>query len=132
MIITLFFVALIISGIAVYIYEEREYGDGLFNLYTCSSCMIGTIGLLTCIIVIIIAHTGVDNNIEINRIRRESIEQRYDALQSQCEDISDISVLQDIADWNIDVTNTRYWSNHPMTSWFYSKREVQSLELIDK
>ena len=131
MIITLFFVVLFISGIIVYIHEDHEYGDG-FNLYTCSSCMIGTIGLLVCIIVIIITHTGVDNNIEINRIRRESIEQRYDAIQSQYEDISDVSVLNDIAEWNMDVTNARYWSNHPMTSWFYSKKEVQSLELIDK
>lgn len=131
MIITLFFVALIVSGIVVFEYEEHEYGMG-FNMYTINSCMIGAIGLFTCIIFIMYAHVGVDNQVEVNRIQRESIERRYDTLTSQCEDMSDISVLQDIAEWNMNATKYRYWCNQPMTSWFYSKKVAQSLELIDK
>lgn len=130
MIITLFFVALIISGISVFCYEEHTYcwGD---NPYTYISCLFGTIGLFICILFIIFAHVGVDNSIEVYRIQKESIEQRYDAMVSQYEDISDISVLQEVEEYNVDVTRYKYWCNHPMTSWFFSKDVAKSLELID-
>lgn len=131
MIITLFFVALIISGFAVFGYFEHKYyvGD---NMYTYISCLIGSICLLVCIVFIISAHVGVDNQIEVNRIRKESIEKKYEVVISQYEDISTVSVLQEIADWNKDVTIYKYWCNHPMTSWFFSKKIAQSLDLIDK
>ena len=131
MIITLFFVALIISGIAVFGYFEHEYyvGD---NLYTLISGLIGSIGLFICIVFIISAHVGVDNQIEVNRIRKESIEKRYEAVVSEYEDISDVSVLHEVEDWNKDVTIYKYWCNHPMTNWFFSKKLAQSLDLIDK
>ena len=130
MIITLFFLALIISGIAVFYYEDHEYCDGV-NLYSVISCFFGAIGLFICIAFIISAHVGVDNSIEVYRIQKESIEQRYDAMASQYEDISDISVLQEVEKWNIDVTKYKYWCSHPVTNWFYSKKIAQSLELID-
>ena len=130
MIITLFFIALIISGIAVFCYEYHEYCSG-DNVYTYLSCFIGSIGLFICITFIICAHVGVDNSIEVYRIRKESIEQRYDTMTSQYEDISDISVLQEVEEWNVDVTRYKYWCNHPMTSWFFSKDVAKSLELID-
>ena len=125
MIITLFFVALIISGIVVFVIDE-------WNSYTPFACVTGGIGLLVCSILIMCAHVGVDNQLEVNRIQREGIERRYDVLQSQCEDMSDISVLQDITEWNMDATRYRYWCNNPMTSWFYSEKIAQSLEPIDK
>ena len=130
MIITLFFVALIISGIAVFAYEEYRYGYG-YNLYTFCASFIGSICLLTCIILILLAHVGVDNQIEVAKIHRAGIEQRYDAINSQCEDISKVTVLQEVEEWNRKVTVDRYWCNHPMTSWFFSKEYVNSLELID-
>lgn len=130
MIITLFFVALIISGIAVFCYENHEYccGD---NPYTYISCLLGTIGLFICILFIIYAHVGVDNSIEVYRIQKESIEQRYDSISSNYEDISYVSVLQEVEKWNIDVTRYKYWCNNPLTSCFFSKDVAQSLELID-
>ena len=75
MIITLFFVALIISGIAVFCYENHEYCCGN-NAYTCISCVLGSICLFICILLIIFAHVGIDNSIEVYRIQKESIEQR--------------------------------------------------------
>lgn len=130
MIITLFFVALIISAIAVFVYLEHEYYDG-FNLYTCYAGIFGCIGLLVCIILILCAHVGVDNQIEVAQIHRAGIEHRYEATNSQYEDIAKATVLKEIEEWNTEVTADRYWCNHPMTSWFYSKDFVKSLELID-
>ena len=130
MIITLFCVALIISGIAVFAYEEYQYGDGI-NLYTFFAGFFGSVGLVVCIILILLAHAGVDNQIEVAKIQKESIEQRYDILNSEFENISDVSVLQEVEEWNTKVTSDRYWCNHPMTSWFFSKEYVNSLELID-
>lgn len=131
MIITLFFVALIISGIVVFFVCGDYKYCFCFNPYTVLSCLLGTIGLFICIMFIISAHVGVDNSIEVYRIRKESIEQRYDTIVSQYEDISDIYVLQEVEEWNIYVTRYKYWCNQPMTSWFFSKDFAKSLELID-
>ena len=130
MIITLFFVALIISGIAVFAYEKYQYDYG-FNLYTCYTSFIGSICLFICILIIMFAHVGVDNQIDVGQIHRAGIEQRYDAINSQYEDISKVTVLQEVEEWNRKVTFDRYWCNRPMTSWFFSKEYVNSLELID-
>lgn len=130
MIITLFCVALIISAIVVFVYLEHEYCYGI-NLYTYFAGIFGSIGLVFCIILILLAHVGIDNQIEVAKIKKESIEQRYNILNSECEDISDVSVLQEVEKWNTNVVSSRYWCNHPMTNWFYSKDFVNSLELID-
>lgn len=130
MIITLFFVALIVSGIVICAYEEHVYGYGL-NGYTLLADTYGVIGLFICFIFIMYAHVGVENSIEIAQIRRAGIEQRYEAINSQYEDISKVTVLQEVEEWNKEVTSDRYWCDNPMTSWFFSKKYVQSLELID-
>lgn len=105
-------------------YEGTLYGLGL--LFTIGG---GAIAFFMAIF-IICAHVGVDVAIEENRIEYESLCQRYEIITSKYEDVSKSDVIKDIAEWNKKVYSYKYWAYNPWTNWFYSKKIVDSVELI--
>ena len=82
--------------------------------------------------VIIIAHFGVDAQIEKNRIEYEALCERQEVAMSEYEDVSKSEVIKDIAEWNKMVYSSKHWAYNPWTSWFYSKRVVDELEMIER
>lgn len=106
-------------------YEGIVYGIGL--LFTVCGWLIAFI-MAICII---IAHIGVDARIEENRIEYEALCQRYEIVTSEYEDVSKSDVIKDIAEWNKDVYSYKHWANNPWTSWFYSMRVADSVEMIE-
>lgn len=106
---------------------EKEILCGLGFFLT----IVGVIMALGMACAIICAHVGVDAAIEKNRIEYESLCQRYEIVTSEYEDVSKSDVIKDIAEWNKGVYRYKYWANNPWTSWFYSKRVADSLEMIE-
>ena len=82
-------------------------------------------------ICIIIAHVGVDAQIEENRIEYESLCQRYEIVTSEYEDVSKSDVIKDIAEWNKKVYSYKHWAYNPWTNWFYSKEIADHLQMIE-
>ena len=80
---------------------------------------------------IILAHIGVPNQIEKNRIQYESLMKRIEIINSDYEDMSKSDVIRDVAEWNKQVISDRYWCSNPWTSWFYDKDVVNEMEVID-
>ena len=107
-------------------YEGIVYGIGL--LFT--AC--GGILAFTMSILIIINHVGVDATIEKNKIEYESLCERYEIVTSEYEDVSKSDVIKDIAEWNKKVYSEKYWAYNPWTNWFYSKRIVDDLKMIER
>lgn len=107
-------------------YEGIVYGIGLL-LTVCGGV------LAFCMAVcIIIAHVGVDARIEENRIEYESLCERQEIVESEYEDVSKSDVIKDIAEWNKNVYSYKHWAYNPWTSWFYSKRVADSVEMIER
>ncbi len=128
MILTILVVIVTIIGIVMLNKSEYDgivYGLGL--LFTVCG------GLVTFIMVIciIIAHVGVDAQIEENRIEYESLCQRYEIVTSEYEDVSKSDVIKDIAEWNKKVYRIKHWAYNPWTNWFYSKRIADDMKMIE-
>ena len=130
MILTILAVAITVIGIVMIIksggYNEIVCGFG-FLFAICG-------GLVAYIMVccIICAHVGIDAQIEKNKIKYEALCERQENVDSEYEDVSKSDVIKDIAKWNEDVYSCKYWASNPWTSWFYSKRVVDSVEMIER
>lgn len=107
-------------------YEEVAYWIGA--LFTIGGGVIAFI-MAICIIC---AHVGVDATIEENRIEYESLCERYEIVTSEYEDVSRSDVIKDIAEWNKRVYSEKHWAYNPWTSWFYSKRVADELQMIER
>lgn len=106
-------------------YDGIVYGIG-FLLTVC-----GVILAFSMAICIIFVHIGVDVKIEKNRIEYESLCERYEIVTSEYEDVSKSDVIKDIAEWNKNVYSEKHWAYNPWTSWFYSKRVADELQMIE-
>ena len=127
MILTIITLAVAIVGTLLFYQAKSEIMDtvGLL-LFVCG----GIIGI-TMLCIVIIAHVGVDAQIEENRIEYTALCQRYEIITSEYEDISKSDVIKDIAEWNKKVYSTKHWAYNPWTSWFYSKRVADELKIIE-
>jgi hypothetical protein len=103
-------------------------GLKIWGLY---SCLLGVVFISLCSLSILGAHIGVDNDIRQDNIRYESLCERLEIINSDYEDVSKSEVIDDIAEWNIKVTNSQYWAKNPWTSWFHSQKRTDNLRLIE-
>lgn len=106
------------------------------NKYELQECgfvvtVIGFFATLVMIMIIILAHVGVDVTIEKNRIKYESLCKRYELITSEYEDVSKSDIIKDVTEWNLFVYSEKHWANNPWTNWFYSKRVADSVEMIE-
>lgn len=124
-------IAVIATVVGVALLRKAKYWDGvLFWLGLLLSFCGGLMAFITGIC-IICANVGVDALIEENRIEYEALCERQETINSEYEDVSKSDVIKDIAEWNKDVYSYKHWANNPWTSWFYSKRVADSVEMIE-
>lgn len=86
--------------------------------------------LIISLIIIIGAHVTANNYIQKNKIEYEGLCKRYDIIKSEYEDVSKSDVIGDITAWNMEVYNTKYWSENPWTNWFNPKKIADNLYYI--
>lgn len=128
MIIFIITLAVAIIGILMSYHSVNEIIDFIGLLFFVCGGLVGFI--MT--IFIIGAHAGVDAQIEKNRIEYEALCERQEVSMSEYEDVSKSDVIKDIAEWNKMVYSSKHWAYNPWTSWFYSKRVVDELEMIER
>ena len=124
-------IIVIVTVIGIVMLNKSEYdgiGYGLGLLFTVT----GGITAFIAVACIICAHVGVDAQIEKNRIEYESLCERNEIVVSEYEDVSKSDVIKDIAEWNKNVYSYKHWAYNPWTNWFYSKRVVDQMEMIER
>lgn len=91
---------------------------------------IGGVITLFCLIIIITCYACAPNEIMINKLRYEGLIKRVESINSHYEDVSKSDVIKDVTEWNMEVTNTKYWTYNPWTSWFYPDEVADNMEYI--
>jgi len=103
--------------------EDAEIAGILMSVF-------GTAALITSLIAIIVVHATANHNIQKNKIEYEGLCKRYETIKSEYEDVSKSDVIADITAWNMEVYNTKYWSENLFTNWFNPKKIADNLEYI--
>ncbi len=129
-ILSILLVSIVLGAVLLYI---TEYFDLSFFLTYLSVCfiIIGSFASVVSLCLIGITHSGTPAQLKEYEIQYESLVRRVETLDSDYEDVSKSDVIEDVADWNIDVENSKYWAYNPWTNWFFNKKVVDSLQTID-
>lgn len=108
--------------------------DG-YEIVSIIGCVLGVGGIVTAVIMsawILFEHVGAGVRIEEKRIEYEALCERYEIATSEYEDVSKSDVIKDVAEWNKEVYTYKHWAYNPWTSWFYSRRLADELEMIER
>lgn len=128
MILTIITLAVFIIGILLSYHAKNEIMEGVGLLFFACGTLAGVIML----VIIVLAHVGVDAQIEENRIEYEALCERLEIVDSEYEDVSKSDIIKDIAKWNKMVYSSKHWAYNPWTNWFYSTRVVDELEMVER
>lgn len=96
-----------------------------------SSFFCGIVLLVCSLLCLLASRVGIDQKIYEAKLKRESIVEEIEALGRQENSPMTATVIQDVRDWNIEVSNVRYWAENPWTNIFWSTRYVDAMEYID-
>lgn len=132
MIIVIILLGMILLGVMFSKLGENIYSDFGDFLEICGviSTMLGSTFLIISIIAIIVSHILAPKIIQENKINYESLCKRYKVIKSEYEDVSKSDVIADITAWNVEVYNTKYWTDNLWTSWFNPKEIADNLNYI--
>ena len=130
MILTFIAFAVLAAGLYMYIKGDKTCNVMLMDCGIVAA-VVGTIAATVMVFLIIMAHVGVDVTIEKNRIKYESLCERYELITSEFEDVSKSDIIKEITEWNLSVYSEKHWANNPWTNWFHSKRVADSVEMIE-
>ena len=136
MIITLIGIILIVLGIICFIISDNNHSlsyktESFISIICILSSFIGGFITLTALIYIISAHCTVNKDIYDASMERASIIKQIEYINTDYEDISKVTVIQNVYGWNKKVHDAQYWSKNPWTNWFYSEDYVDSLYYIE-
>lgn len=129
MIIIIILLGMIFLGIISIKLDENYYNEFL-EIFGCVNTMVGSLCLFISIIVIIVSHITAPKIIQENKLEYEGLCRRYEIVKSEYEDVSKSDVIGDITAWNIEVYNTKYWTDNPWTNWFNPKEIADNLNYI--
>jgi hypothetical protein len=125
----LFIITLLVSiiGFIVFASTDDDAVITIGGIFFGVGAIVGVIMML----MIIAEHAGVNATITENQIEYESLCERKELISSEYEDVSRSDVIKDIAEWNKNVYSYQHWAYNPWTSWFYSKKIADSMEMIE-
>ena len=130
MILTLIFIAMVLLGFVFIKLDDSSYLDINTDVAGIVLVVFGIPFLIISAIIIIVSHATANNIIQKNKIDYEGLCKRYEIIKSDYEDVSKSDVISDITAWNINVYNTKYWSENPWTNWFNPKKIADNLDYI--
>lgn len=128
MILTLIFLGMVILGIIILI-NRSPYND-FWDYLGALSLGIGLMFLFVSVTIIASNHIKASKVVHENKLKYESLCKRCEIIKSEYEDVSKSDLIKDINEWNMQVYDTKYWTNNPWTSWFHSKKIADNLEYI--
>lgn len=126
MIITIICILIFIIGLIAI--KIDKYGD--FDVLGILITTFGVIGLLVCVVIISTQHACAGKIIYSNQIYHDGLCKRLEVVQSDYEDVSKSQVIKDVSEWNMDVYNTKYWSESLWTNWFNPKDIADNMDYI--
>ena len=126
MIITIIFVLMIIIGLIA----NKIDTCGDFDILEYLTITFGIVGLLVCVVIISTEHVCACKIIYSNQIYHDGLCKRYETIKSDYEDVSKSQVIADITAWNMEVYNTKYWTENPWTNWFNPKDIADNMDYI--
>lgn len=118
--------------LGLWMISKDSKDEGLMYVSGIFIAIIGAFLTVIMAILILIAHIGVDAQIEENRIEYEALCERQEIVESEYEDVSKSDVIKDIAEWNKKVYSQKHWAYNSWTSWFYSKRVADDMKMIER
>lgn len=131
MILILIFLGMIVLGIVILkILEEHDFDD-LISFFATLGIVTGLVCLTVSIILIIADYVTAPSTIQENKLQYESLCKRCEIVKSGYEDVSKSDLIDDIAEWNSYVYDTKYWTNNPWTSWFNPQKIADNLDYIN-
>jgi len=130
MIIFIIFLIMLFLGFIFDKTEETYQTDDILSAFGLSFKIVGTFCLIVSLLVIIGVHATASKKIAQNKIDYDGLCKRYEVIKSEYEDVSKSDVIADITAWNIEVYNTKYWSENPWTNWFNPREIADNLEYI--
>lgn len=133
MILVFLFIFLMIGGfiLAKNTLDDCSYVITILCIIGISSCVIGFICFIGSLGMITTAHGLAAKTVYENTIKYESLCERLEVINSDYEDVSKSVVIADIAEWNVYVYNTKYWTYNPWTNWYNPKVIADNLEYIN-
>ena len=126
MIITLMMALFTVVGFIMYKFDK--YGD--FDIFGVIISTISSIALIICIIIITMTHTYAGKIIYSNKLYYDGLCKRLEISKSDYEDVSKSQVIADVTVWNMDVYNTKYWTESPWTNWFNPRDIADNMDYI--
>ncbi len=126
MIITIICVLMIIIGLIVIKFDKY----GTLDMLELLMIVFGVVGLLVCVVIISTQHACAGKIIYSNQIYYDGLCKRLEIVQSDYEDVSKSQVIKDVSEWNMDVYNTKYWTENPWTNWFNPKDIADNMDYI--
>ena len=135
--VTLLSIVLLIIGIISFIINEKmsalDWRDNITIFAGVTGIMAGGVMLIVCFATLIFAHVNanVDKKIHDADMQYKSLVKQVECIDSDYEDVSKASVIENVYEWNKDVYDAKYWSENKWTNWFYDKDYVDSLKYIE-
>lgn len=133
--VTLLGIVLLVIGIITYVINEKicslDWRDTVTMGISLTGITIGGIMSVVCLVMLILAHVHVDKQIHDADVKYESLVKQVECIDSDYEDMSKASVIENVYEWNKDVYDAKYWSENKWTNWFYDKDYVDSLKYIE-
>ena len=125
MIITFIFIIMVLLGFILMKsdIEDSDVTGGLIGGF-------GFVCLIISLIVIIATQATANHTVQQNKINYEGLCKRYEIVKSEYEDVSKSDVIADITAWNMEVYNTKYWTENLWTNWFNPKKIADNLDYI--
>lgn len=127
MILVFIFICMILLGL-VFLHYGNITDD--YDVLVGALSIFSSFFLIISIVIIIASHVCADNVIKKNQINYEGLCKRYEIVKSEYEDVSKSDVIGDITAWNMEVYNTKYWTENPWTNWFNPKKIADNLYYI--
>lgn len=128
------FIILAIGIFSAYINSQLlcfDWKDNLTLGVSVFGIIIGGSASIAFLIIIILAHVNVDKKIHDADMQYKSLVKQVECIDSDYEDVSKASVIENVYEWNNDVYDAKYWSENKWTNWFWNKEYVDSLKYIE-
>ena len=114
-------------------YDHRRLYNFIYAVWEKSEFVFAISALVftAVMIVFIFSRIGIDAEVYNVRLKHDALVHEYEMLNSDCEDISKIEVIDKITDWNREVTWKKHWAESPWTNWFQPKKVTEAYEYIE-
>lgn len=113
MIWTIIVLAAVLLAITIDVINGCKWNCDAVEIFSCMILGTGGVVLFVMILAIIVSHVAVDKRISKMQMKHDYIMQEIKVVNNEWEDVSVVSVIQEVSEWNQDVLSDKYWAKNP-------------------